>query len=373
MLFGAAGLMKPHLLGVAVVAASHAAWRLRRRGAGVSRQLQAFIGIGAGSVVSLVVVFVWFAARGAYSDLHYTLFVFTPGYAATTWQQGYLIYFTYSALHGWLMGFSAVMAFGVVLSLTLRPIALREREGLWLVFLAALPQVLGIAAQSKFFPYHYGSVLPFGALLAAPGLWKLWLRARGWSWTGPVAYCVAGAILLDARSATRDLSATFWQRSWERTTALFAGSAEREKLAGELYSVADVSYAANMQVAAWLSANTTEADRVFLWGFEPQIYDASKRRPASRFIYNVAQRVEWEHGWARDGLMDELLRKPPKVLVVEHGDVFPVVTGNNDDSASSLLGFTRLRDFVATRYAFRERIQDFDLYVLQPARLPSEQ
>lgn len=373
MLFGAAGLMKPHLLGVAVVAAGHAAWRLRGRGAGVSRQVQAFVSIGAGSVASLVLVLLWFAARGAYSDLHYTLFVFAPGYAATTWQKGYLIYFTYSALHGWLMGFSAVMAFGVVLSITLRAQAPREREGLWLIFLAALPQVLGIAVQSKFFPYHYGSVLPFGALMAGPGLWKIWSRARAWSWMGPTAYFLAAAIALDARSATRDLSETFGQRSWERTKALFAGSAEREALAGKQYSVADVSYAANMRVAAWLRANTTPADRVFVWGFEPQIYDAAGRHPASRFIYNVAQRVEWEHDWARDGLMAELLRAPPKVIVVERGDVFPVVTGNHDDSASSLLGFAQLHDLLETRYAFRESIQDFDLYVLQTGTLPAEQ
>lgn len=366
LVFGLAGLMKPHLLGVPVVAALHAAWRLRAVGVSSRRQLGAFAAVGVGSAAAVGACLLWFAARGAFGDLHHTLFVFAPGYAATTWNSSYLVYYTYSALYGWATGFSAIVGAGLFLSVGLGPRAPREREGLWLVFAAAAPQLLGIAIQSKFFPYHYGSVLPFSALLAAPGLWKLWKRSQRLPvpGLGPALFGVAALLAADARSATRDLPQSFWDRSWARTRALFSGDEdERARVDARLYTVADVSYGANLRVAAWLRAHTDPSDAVYIWGFEPHIYYASDRMPASKYVYNVAQRVEWENRWARDELMRELEADPPRVVVVERGDVFPLVTGNDDDSAGALLGFERLHRFIEERYAYQQRIQDFEIYV----------
>ena len=364
LVFGAAGLMKPHLLGVPVVAAAHAAWRLRVLGEPWKRQLLSFLAIGGGSVGTVALCLLWFAARGALGDLHHTLFVFAPGYAATTWNSSFLIYYTYSALKGSLFGMSAIMGFGVLLTVGLGPRADREREGLWLIAAAAFPQVLGIAIQSKFFSYHYGATLPFVALLAAPGLWKLWKLAQRYSGFGPAVFAVGVVVAADARTATRDLPETFLDRSWSRTKAsLFADAAERSRINGRLYTVADVNYAANLRVAAWLEQHTDPSDTVYIWGFEPHIYFAAHRRSASKFIYNVPQRVEWENQWARDALMRELEAAPPKAIVIERGDIFPLVTGNNDDSARALLAFPELKRFIDDRYEYRESIQDFELYL----------
>lgn len=364
LLFGAASLMKPHLAGVPVVAAVHAAFRLRVLGESLRRQGLAVVALGAGTASTVAACMIWFAARGALGDLHHTLFVFAPGYAATTWNSDYLIYFTYSAVYGAAMGFSAIVGVGIALTIGMGPRATREREGLWLLAAAAFPQLLGIAIQSKFFPYHYGSVLPFGALIAAPGLWKLWKRSQRWPFVGPAAFALGVVAAADARSATRDLPETFVDRSWARTRAFWSQDpAMRARTRARLYSVADVHYGANLRVAAWLREHTDASDRVFVWGFEPHIYHAADRRPASKFIYNVAQRVEWENQWSRDALIQELQASPPKVIVVERGDVFPVVTGNHEDSAAALRSFGRLQRMIADKYVLRETIQDFSIYV----------
>ncbi|MHB9004931.1 MAG: ArnT family glycosyltransferase [Coriobacteriia bacterium] len=364
LVFGMAGLMKPHLLGVSVVAAAHAAWRLGVLGEAWKRQLASFAAIGGGSVGTVVLCLLWFAARGALGDLHHTLFVFAPGYAATTWNSSLLIYYTYSAIKGSLFGMSAIMGIGVLLTIGLGPRAGREREGLWLIAAAAFPQVLGIAIQSKFFSYHYGATLPFVAVLAAPGLWRLWKLAQRYRGVGPAVFAVGIVIAADARTATRDLPETFFDRSWSRTKAnLFANPEERSRVNGRLYTVADVNYAANLRVAEWLTQHTDPTDTVYIWGFEPHIYFAARRRSASKFLYNVPQRVEWENQWARDELMVELEASPPKAIVIERGDVFPIVTGNNDDSANALLAFPALKRFIDDRYEYRESIQDFELYL----------
>ena len=63
------------------------------------------------------------------------------------------------------------------------------------------------------------------------------------------------------------------------------------------------------------------------------IYDLADRRPASRFVYDVPQRVAWAKDGMRRRLMTDLANDVPAAVVVEHRDVFPMVTGDFLDSA----------------------------------------
>jgi hypothetical protein len=139
----------------------------------------------------------------------------------------------------------------------------------------------------------------------------------------------------------------------------------REELDATLYSVADVSYGANRRVAEYLRRELAPTDFAFIWGFEPIIYDMSERRPASRYIYNVPQRVAWAKEQTRATLMAELDARPPKAIVVEHRDVFPVVTGDALDSADTLQRFPALAARISDNYALTTTIEDFDVYLLR--------
>lgn len=365
-LFGIAGLMKPQMAGASGVAAVYLAWQMHRSGHGWKRWWPPFAALAAGSLLPILFIVAWFKAWGAWGELHHTLFVFAPGYAATTWYPEWLPNYLFYAFELATVSASGIVFVGLMLALALGE-RTPEVPGLLLVFGTAALHLAGIAVQSKFFPYHFAGTFPLLSFVAGLGWWKLWQASKRKGPIAVVAFMALVVFLARARTATRDLGETFWDRSMQRTSALLSGDpAKREAVDARLYSVADVSYDQNMKVVRWLVDNTSSNDTVYIWGFEPFIYDVAKRRPATRFIYNVAQRVSWYREEARAKLMDDLNRQLPKAIIVEHRDVFPVVTGDSLDSEASLQGFWALKNLIDTRYLFVSSIDDFDIYRLRP-------
>jgi len=217
--------------------------------------------------------------------------------------------------------------------------------------------------QGKFFPYHYGASVVLGSLVAGLGAFKLWQRAIDKGPLGVLAYTAVLPIVLYARSATRNTQTDFLDRCLARQKVLFGPSAARDELDGKLYSVADVSYDADRRVADLLRRELEPNELAFVWGFEPMIYDMAERRSATRFIYDVPQRVAWFKDRARAELMADLDRHPPKAIVVEHRDVFPAVTGDAIDSADTLKKFPALDARIRDGYALAATIEDFDVYL----------
>ena len=107
---------------------------------------------------------------------------------------------------------------------------------------------------------------------------------------------------------------------------------------------------ANRLAAQWIEANTPPDSTLYIWGFEPVIYDLARRRPASRYIYNAPQRSRWSRDASRRILMEELERTRPAAIAVTSQDpVFPV-TGNLADSAEALQGFPELVALLDAEY-----------------------
>jgi hypothetical protein len=205
-----------------------------------------------------------------------------------------------------------------------------------------------------------------GSLVAGVGAYKIWRRALGRGYPALAAFVAASYLVIQARSATRDTRTDFLDRCIARHRQLLGLSdMTREELDASLYSVADVSYGANLRVAEFLRRELAPNDLAFIWGFEPIIYDMSERRPASRYIYNVPQRVAWAKDQARATLMAELDARPPRAIVVEHRDVFPVVTGDALDSADTLHRFPELAARINDQYTLSTTIEDFDIYLLR--------
>jgi hypothetical protein len=115
--------------------------------------------------------------------------------------------------------------------------------------------------------------------------------------------------------------------------------------------------------AQWLSENTPKNLPVYIWGFEPVIYDLAHRYPASRYIYNVPQRTAWGMAVARKTLMQELALFLPSAIVVVHRDQIPRVTGNQLDSAEEMKGFPELTAFIGNSYEYKVSFEDLDIYV----------
>ena len=73
-----------------------------------------------------------------------------------------------------------------------------------------------------------------------------------------------------------------------------------------------------LRVSAWIQEQSTPEDRIFVWGFNPDIYYYADRRPASRFVYctfqsglipwtNIAPEINTDYARV-DGSMATLLR-----------------------------------------------------------------
>jgi hypothetical protein len=302
--------------------------------------------------------------RGAWKDLYDALFVFIPHYTSLGWEDATIPGMIYLAIEEWLVVFSSANAAGMLAAVVLAPIATREREGIVHVLGIVFIQLVGVAMQGKFFPYHYASTLLFGGLLAGLGAYKLWQRAVPRGAAGVVLYAALTIVVLKGRTATHDTETDFIYRCMARFNYLFSAHSQqsRDDLDKKLYSVADVSFDADRRVAELLRARLSPEERVFIWGFEPMIYDLADRRPASRYIYNVPQRVAWFKDGARYELMRDLLAHPPRAVVVERRDVFPGVTGESIDSADTLRTFPELQHWIWQKYDLAATIEDFEIY-----------
>jgi hypothetical protein len=363
-LYTMASLLKPPLGGGLLVSLGLLLRRETKRVGGFDAKTLAapIAAVVVGAIVPLALTAAYFASKHALGDLHETLFVFTPYYTKLGFRSEWFLGFVFLAVEQWTFTFSAFNVFGLAFLLALP--RLHEKEALGAAHVAGMVafQLVGVALQAKFFPYHYGASLPFAGLLAGWGFWKLWCWARRFQLAGLVGVGALVWLLHDARTATRDVEDGFWDRCRQRLRTVTDASI-RVEVADHLYSVADVDAGENRRVAEWLAARTKPTESVYLYGFEPAIYDLAQRRPATRYIYNVPQRVTWGRENARRVLMDDLRSDPPAVIVVERRDVFPVVTGDNLDSASSLRTFPELANLVNDQYQFAERVGDFELHV----------
>ncbi|WP_437731685.1 glycosyltransferase family 39 protein [Sorangium sp. So ce1335] len=402
-LFGAAGLLKPPLAGGGVVLAAalaapalaelarrgaalvERAWRARRGAAagavdgvatapegGPARAsatasalawaaLRPALLVALGGVLPVLACVAWFAAEGALGDLWEVLFVFTPHYTALGWRDAGVLDMAWHGVSAWLVGYSGPLALGLACLLALHP-ERRERADVALLAGVIAMHLVGVVMQAKFFPYHYGATWPLTAMLAALGLWKAWQRCvrRGaMAAAALVAALVASGF---ARSATKDVADDYLDRCAERVALLAAGATDLDRL-DRLASVADVNAAANRAVAAWLRDRVAPGRPVFVWGFEPVIYDLADRPPATRYLYNVPQRAAWARQEARDALMRDLAASPPAAIVVERRDVFPSVTGDGLDSRDTLDGFPALAGLIDERYELAVVIEDFGIYL----------
>jgi len=356
-LYAAAALMKPPLGGgilVSAAFAAHAAWQAAPRDARLRAALRPLVAYGAGGCLPVGAVLLYLAAKGALPDLADALFGFAPAYTRMRFEPGSLRVFLFRTLEFMLFRFSLLHLIGLALLFGLPALARREREGVTHV-LGVLGFVLvGIALQGSFFAYHFGAALHLVALLAGFGLWKL-VRVGPRFALGALGVAALVWVFANANGLSDPVPGGFFTRA--RT--LDAGSARNAPL---------------RRVAAWVAARTEPSETLYVWGFEPLLYDLAQRRPASRYIYNAPQRAPWSRRRARPSLMEDLRAAPPAAILVEQGDLHPGTAATDTDSATELEKFPLLRAFLAEGYVQAARIDRFTIHLRRDvaARHPSE-
>jgi len=234
----------------------------------------------------------------------------------------------------------------------------RVKEGALHVGVVALVLLAGVAAQGRFWAYHSAGVRALAGLLAGWGIWQLWDRLRA---RNRLVFVSLVAALIVWSPLSWGIADPFWPRSYARIWGVLHPGL-RQSVRDHLYSMGEYDARENRAAAAWIRDHTDTSDPVFIFGFAPELYVEAHRRPASHFIYDVPLRSSWSRAEARVRLMAELDASHPAVVLIEHEDVMPWVTGSTDDSAMTLMQFPQLREWLASGYCPVVRIGRFDAY-----------
>lgn len=376
--FGLVFLYKPPLAGPALVcfgvelrSAFESTSLARAAVQARAARRDAILGVSAaalGAALPIVAVVGWLLARGAGPSMAWTFEEFAPGYTRLGWDRSALAAM-YSTFETAFVRMSALFAVGSLAAVTLARSSSVERGSLSVLAALIALQGVGIALQAKFFEYHFAATLPLVSLLAGLGFSKVWSRLQPGGGGSAVAFACLVGLTAAARRPVTDIPEGYWVRSRERLSFALGLSQlpDRDALDRRFSFVADYNLMADRDVAARVQAITEPTDYVYVWGFEPAIYWFAQRQAASRFIYNVPQRAKWQREGARQMLLEDLRRHPPRVVVVQHGDYFRFVTGDDLDSAAALGGFEALQALLDSSYSKQETLEDFDIYVRSSA------
>lgn len=164
----------------------------------------------------------------------------------------------------------------------------------WLALGWTASGILSTGLSGRTFSHYSAQVVPGLSLLCGWGVARLvgWVRAEGrstvWRWAA-TAVLIAGAGSLGISS-------------WHQ--------------AKELKPQDQLSQKIGRTVAAF----TTKSDRIFVWGYYPEVYFFARRLPASRFIYTnyVTGMIAWTN---LDSLIDTRYAVPPDAWAQLTGDL----------------------------------------------------
>ncbi len=205
---------------------------------------------------------------------------------------------------------------------------------LWIWLLSA---ALSVAVGFRFFGHYYLQLVPPLCLLSAGVLAR---RSR---------MVLRATVALAAVIAVGFSLMGFWVRPWADTPKYQA-------------------------VSRYLDKHTSTTDRIFVWGHMPEIYWASDRRPASRFITNGFAVGDWGSRPSGDTstnvptpgafelMMDDLRMNPPAVVL----DTTPAAFRGSQYSPMSK--YPELRTFVDRRYEYVRTIDGISIYEIHPTR-----
>jgi len=335
-------------------------WRGGRR-----RTVAALAALATGGLLSFVPLLVYFAANNALGDLYQTIIVFNSYHAriggnptlagSVTGTLDFLSSMNILAPLA-LVGLWACVAGGAGVKSSTSGAIL----GVWLVSSAA-----GIWTQGKFFSYHWSSVLPPLALLAAWGALAAVRELR--SAASRAARLLAAAVCVLTLVVYGAALARDHAPKWTRDAAYLAGRVSSEQyLANFGHNILgrDVYWFSETQKTAdYLRAHTVEDDTVLVWGFQALVNYLADRRAPTRYIFTypltfdrpeTAFRVQ-----ARRTFLKDIKQRPPAYIVLVTNDVNPLQAV---DSLGLLAGFPEFEQIIARDYRLETDIGEFHLY-----------
>jgi hypothetical protein len=220
---------------------------------------------------------------------------------------------------------------------------------------------LSIAVNgSRGLPQYFLQAQP--ALALAAGL----ASAIVWHRTFPLARLVLTALLLVATlritNFDKAVDYTAWDLQYWRGALTRPAYLARfgERASGDKYSAL-----AETELAGYLGAHTTPADRVLVLGFSPGALVRAHRASATRFFWSRPLIVGFGEGWPGygvRGLLDELSGHRPALVVLQRHDWDP----DTIDSATWFMGRPSLVAWLQANYEPAGELGNYLLFARRP-------
>ncbi len=340
-------------LGAPLAALAYGGLLARERGSRLAARVAVVL---AGFAVPVVVTAAWFALRGVLADgifyaWRYNLQYYGPEVGAADRVLSALKPFTLLGTHYplVLLALAGAAGFALFRVLQRQPAAPEQADNPRLAFLLAwgATSLAGAASGGRGYDHYFIQFLPAACLLAALGLagFTTWARAhRAQRWLQPAALLFSAVVLVQLG---------------------------RGVVAFRAQAVQPVD--SSLRAAEYIKAHTTAEDRIFVWGYHPDLYLFADRKPASRFVYAsfLSGLIPWTNTapgqdtayaivpGARETLLRELAAARPAFIV-------DCSAGPNRSwQKYPLETFPALRDFVAAHY----RVVEAGQFVPQGFRL----
>jgi hypothetical protein len=214
---------------------------------------------------------------------------------------------------------------------------------------------VGIAAQMKFFPYHYGYLVVFLALLA------------GWGWDRAITALSRSPGRLPALAAGLGVAAVLllcspvvWDNgvaNWRAALDYARHPAHRD---GDLLPTP--GYIAEQQVAGYIRARTRSDASMEVWGFDPMLYLLAGRAPANRFLFPYPMMSAWApRRWQDELVADLRTRRPAYIVVLREYPEYWIV-GHEIGDVEFIDRYPALQQLLQQEYEPETEIADRILY-----------
>jgi hypothetical protein len=304
----------------------------------------------AGVLCGLLPWVLYFAGKGALSDLYAALYVFNRFHAGLAPGMDWSRALALAEKDAWRV-FGLLLIFGGagVLSGRRRLLVLGYTA-------AALAQVV---LQAKFFFYHWLILIPPAALLAASGLRFVEENFHR------VVYYLALAIVL----AQTLLGLRFYAllQMHYQTPRYLLGVVDRDQYYARFREPGtDFNFYATWHAADYLRHHTDPGEKVLVFGYEPGLNYLAARFAPTRFHSDYPltftprseEAERWRETWRRI-FMADLRRRPPGVIILVTGDTNAI---EPEDSLTQAKAFTEFWDFFEENYQPWVTIEDFHFY-----------
>lgn len=115
-------------------------------------------------------------------------------------------------------------------------------------------------------------------------------------------------------------------------------------------------------LASELGPKLAETDNVFFWGNHVGVYTLLDRLPTTICLTNTPLSTSWTPQSWKEKLYKQLTDKTPHYVIIEKGDIYPFITGSQQDSRQRFFDDSFLSSFMKMNYDSLYGTAHFDVY-----------